>query len=527
VADEPTTLVLRFRDLSKSVGYTIASHQRVIERAGRVWWGWWNKPGERVPEGLFGSFATRARADGLAVLLLDSFTGRVYRATCTDISYEAGGHLQRSPDPTRTPMYYRAGRYAAWFAFSAIAEASSDVLTTFTQVGVADFFEHEGSRFSRFYGTQLPADGLAQQERSIWFVRPSRVGDRRSPRPTENFPVDFVTTQSPRLVWVSDLHFSEAAGEHAFPLENTTSRAKLSDAIDRVLDRVTGTRTAGGLVVSGDLAFRAKRGEFDLASQFLEQFKQSSGAGPAESIVVPGNHDLAFSEDPAVKTNPIANTTTVARRQYADFFQGHFGEPASAHLAMGRRLLLGGVAPIEVVGLNSSALQQESKHFQGHGFLGAPQLDDVASAMGWVRLGSGPRPYRVVVLHHHVLPITSRLEPERDAAYSVVLDAGALMLWLADHRVDLVLHGHMHDFGIADVTHLDSESIPRRFTVVGLGSAGVTLPAGDGSQNQFATLDFGTGGGPRLEVFRVFPAAEGSRLRPAVELPLSRALPQI
>jgi hypothetical protein len=50
-----TSLILRFRDLSTSPGETLARHQAIIEKNGHVWWGWWNKQGETVPENAFRS----------------------------------------------------------------------------------------------------------------------------------------------------------------------------------------------------------------------------------------------------------------------------------------------------------------------------------------------------------------------------------------------------------------------------------------------------------------------------------------
>lgn len=49
-----SSIILRFRDLSTPAGTTtIAEHRDIIAKKGYVWWGWWNKQGEIVPESAF------------------------------------------------------------------------------------------------------------------------------------------------------------------------------------------------------------------------------------------------------------------------------------------------------------------------------------------------------------------------------------------------------------------------------------------------------------------------------------------
>jgi hypothetical protein len=49
-----TSIILRFRDLSTPAGTTtIDEHREIIDAKTYVWWGWWHKQGETVPEGAF------------------------------------------------------------------------------------------------------------------------------------------------------------------------------------------------------------------------------------------------------------------------------------------------------------------------------------------------------------------------------------------------------------------------------------------------------------------------------------------
>ena len=106
------------------------------------------------------------------------------------------------------------------------------------------------------------------------------------------------------------------------------------------------------------------------------------------------------------------------------------------------------------------------------------QLDDVARDMGWrADDEDGLKGYRICVLHHHVVPILDREVPVYGRQSSVVHDAGALMRWLVAHRVDLVLHGHMHHFAVlkeSRASSLEAEAIRwHDFVVAALGSSGV------------------------------------------------------
>ena len=53
------TLILRFRDLATSEGQTIRLHREIIRKHKYVWWGWWNKFGEKVPIDLFTELTSR------------------------------------------------------------------------------------------------------------------------------------------------------------------------------------------------------------------------------------------------------------------------------------------------------------------------------------------------------------------------------------------------------------------------------------------------------------------------------------
>jgi 3',5'-cyclic AMP phosphodiesterase CpdA len=148
---------------------------------------------------------------------------------------------------------------------------------------------------------------------------------------------------------------------------------------------------------------------------------------------------------------------------------------------------------VDIASLNTSALQQVANAFQGHGFLGAPQLIEVSNAMKWSNNRDYPKGFRICMLHHHVVPILHREHPEIGVASSVVHDAGALMRWLTENEVDLVLHGHMHlPSFVKERRALDypKQTEWHEITVAALGSSGVKANHRPNQPNSYGILEF-------------------------------------
>lgn len=406
------TLILRFRDLATDKGQTIARHRQIISKQKYVWWGWWNKFGEKVPVDLFTKLNARMKKRALALYLFDSGTNELRLARCTEVRWAAEGKRVRSPDPKRTPKYYKEQEYFAWFKFTYIASTTSDVslLQTLTDLNVPDFFESLDSRFLRFHGKRIEsADELQHQNRTIWFVRPFRDGDRTGEaeapsialaKPYGPFSSDPLASHSSTLLWLSDVHF----GNHAFPLTSDHVQRDLSQALEHDLKQ-NGVNSVAAVIVSGDLTWKNEKAEFKTAEQFLNSLRSWSTLDSNRVLVCPGNHDLMFSADPSKKGQTANLAPDDARRRYGDFYQNFYGHTSNKFLSCGRRLLVGNAVPVDVVCLNSSLLEQVKNAFQGQGFVGFPQLADAAAQMGWDKIPSpdAPRAYRVLTLHHHLL----------------------------------------------------------------------------------------------------------------------------
>jgi 3',5'-cyclic AMP phosphodiesterase CpdA len=525
--DQVTSLILRFRDLVTPRGDTIAFHREIIVKREEVWWGWWKKSGETVPDEVFRSLVDTIRTAGpIQIYLMDSGHAQLFAATCPEIRWDANHDFLISSDSTATPDYYREQSYQAWFRFTNISDPlDPELLHTFSYVRVDDFFEERPSRYGAFYGKRIYSLGeLIQQNRTIWFVRAARPSDpvhqvsffNASLLEPADFDRSYQQTPSANLLWVSDLHYS-ATGHHGFALEPTTaSLASVGSAIERAFQD-HGIADVGGVIVSGDITWKAEPEEYHQARHFFEWTRRWTKVGNSAFVTCPGNHDLSFSADAADKTAKVDvdMAPETARSAYVDFYRELFFKAPNRFLSSGRKFLLGDTVAVDIACLNSSLLDQQKDLFQGHGFLGDDQLRDAAAQLGWSSGAAGPRAFRIVVVHHHVMPVTFREQPQTGRIYSVALDAEALMRWCIEHRVNLILHGHMHQPFCAKVSRPVNPLQPlgawHALHVLGLGSSGVARnDVGEVGKNIFAVLHFGDTG---VEV-RLFSIAADSPSAP-------------
>jgi 3',5'-cyclic AMP phosphodiesterase CpdA len=515
------TLILRFRDLVTDPSETIASHGAIIDAAGHTWWAWWNKLGEKVPTEVSSELNGRMGKDGpLAIYLMDSGQELLYEARCAEIHWPLDLGREPSPDPDKTPEYYRNRSYQAWFKLTAIAREPvaepATVLNALTYVRVDDFFTSGESKYGVFYGKRIysPSE-LRQQDRTIWFVREAKATDPHHEIALVNarmtMPRDFVTdpvaTRSHTFLWLSDAHFDAAGEHHTFALAPEHGVRMLGPALEEDV-QAAGVAQLGGVIASGDLTWRATDEDYAHVKAMMRNIQSWSRLDdPASFVVCPGNHDLAFSADPARKDQPVTVTASEARAAYERFYSDFFQRGPNEFLAMGRRYLVGDSRIVDIVALNTSLLQQHHEIFQGQGFVGDAQLTHVASEMGWNPENVEDRAYRVMVLHHHVMPVVYREVPEHGRQYSLLLDAGAVMRWAVTHRIDLILHGHMHQPYCGLITlplHSTGQLADTHTTgLAALASTGVGAEhRGEIGQNLFGLLDFAPDG-VRVRMYQV------------------------
>ena len=509
------SIILRFRDLSNpACTTTVGEHKHIITEKGYVWWGWWNKQGETVPEDAFREIlAEIKKSRSYEVFLFDTGKYEFRRARLTDIKWDNTLVPIATPERPATPNYYGDAHYLAWFKLESIDDnvLPESELHNWSYVRIDDFFETKKSTFDEFYDKQLASfKELRNQDRTIWFVRPKKstdgvheihVHDRTRTSPS-NFSEQVVQLHTPNLLWVSDPHFSN--DHHDFLRRPDKFHINLSEAIRRDLGYIK-KKEIGGLLISGDLTWKATREEYEFASEFISDVKSWATLTASQVLVCPGNHDLAFSKEPWTKGTPATELGEASLVEYKRFYEQLYEVKPTKDLACGRRFWVPDGGTVDIASLNSSALQQVAGAFQGHGFIGGDQLRDTAKAMMWSEDRSRPKGFRVCMLHHHVVPILHREHPEIGTAASVVYDAGALMRWLVENEVNLVLHGHMHlPSLVKEGRALDYPNQERwhEIVVAALGSSGVVASHRPNQPNSYGLLEF-VRDGVKLTVRRI------------------------
>ncbi len=177
------------------------------------------------------------------------------------------------------------------------------------------------------------------------------------------------------------------------------------------------------IVVSGDLAQRARYGEFQAARRFLD------GLGRvAPTLVIPGNHDVQWWRSPL---------GLFGQRPKYRKYRMHFGEDLTPTLELARVVI---VSALTSYGLAWGSLTWNLKDLTVKGHLPRSEVRRVRAVLAQVPSDK----VRVLVLHHNVLPgvISERWGLARPRL---------ALKRLAGLDLDLVLCGHDHTEGAGDI----------------------------------------------------------------------------
>lgn len=169
------------------------------------------------------------------------------------------------------------------------------------------------------------------------------------------------------------------------------SRYFIPSLAKRVVDEVNAL-APDIVVVTGDLTDMGFRDEFEAAARLIGKIECDS------KMVLMGNHD--------------------ARNVGDEHFEDLFGERSA-------ELVKGGV---RILGIDSSEPDLDT------GRVGRERYQWMES-----RLGLDPDEFKVVAMHHHLVPV-----PGTGRERNIINDAGDLLHVLAENSVDLVLCGHKH-----------------------------------------------------------------------------------
>jgi 3',5'-cyclic AMP phosphodiesterase CpdA len=160
------------------------------------------------------------------------------------------------------------------------------------------------------------------------------------------------------------------------------------------------------IACTGDLANIALPEEYARGRTWLESL-----GSPDDVSLVPGNHDAY-----------VASGLEDAETEWASYMCDDEGDDGFPYLR--RR------GPLALVGLSSAV---PTAPFMATGWLGEKQLAALANMLAALKQENL---FRVLLIHHP--PVSAAKHHKR------LRDAGALMDVIAEHGVDLLLHGHDH-----------------------------------------------------------------------------------
>jgi 3',5'-cyclic AMP phosphodiesterase CpdA len=215
-----------------------------------------------------------------------------------------------------------------------------------------------------------------------------------------------------RILHVSDLHF----GWPAIPEQ--------AEAVETLVQE----ETFDVVVVSGDLAQRARAGEFQRAAVLLRDIRRSPAHPPL--ITVPGNHDVAWWFAP-LGVGQRERVYEKYRRYITPDLEPVLRVPGATFVGLNT-----------AAGVDWHTLTWNPRDLSVKGGLRSRQLAHAAS----VFTASPPGDARIIVMHHN--PMRGELSGRHGLLRSTrVLAAFTAM------GVDLVLCGHDHQEAIHFVEH--------------------------------------------------------------------------
>ena len=176
----------------------------------------------------------------------------------------------------------------------------------------------------------------------------------------------------------------------------------------------------------------------DLAKQVLSDLAKEIGVDPNLFCMVPGNHDIVRKPADSVPDVRQALLHYDHESGFCTLREESSGvyklSPLNyvAQIQYGKKTLLLGL-------LNSSYLN-ETADFADYGYVG-DDADVVFDLLGREKSSSVTK---IVVLHHHVLPVYEREIFAANGRISMTLDAARLLRQAQEANVSVVLHGHQH-----------------------------------------------------------------------------------
>lgn len=298
---------------------------------------------------------------------------------------------------------------------------------------------------------------------------------------------------------------------------------------------VDSRQTLDSIVVSGDLTVAGAENGFALVPDLMGELGKALPQAD-RILIAPGNHDVAWSTaaGSAERYRSILNLRQKEgyRTAYLDGIdidaEGKVlgTEPPPSLTGEDGSYILVAMNSSNNCGIQTETEPNLSEHldalkdraksdpplavllraWERRGLVDLARIDDGHLAAcgrllsSLVSTGETAGPLRIVAMHHPLAPVTTveELKP-----FEVLSNLGSVREWVANHDVDVVLHGHTHLAYMRHDSHKPFNSAPtspaHRFVVVGGGTIGLGGPA----EGPVASLISTNPSAPRLRPLRV------------------------
>jgi 3',5'-cyclic AMP phosphodiesterase CpdA len=350
------------------------------------------------------------------------------------------------------------------------------------------------------------------------------------------------------ILHLTDLHLGDAGNgqemdDHKLGLIPHDERVSRTLLIRNTLRQlrvqcVQNSETLDAVVVSGDITKNNDPGGYAEFSSVLEELGDQLPP-PRRILVVPGNHDVAWETAPSSVARYVNFIEYVRSKGFITPLLDGVDE-AKDHAE--KNLLRLDEGAVEVVALNSSNYcgTRVLPPIPPSGFIpasdarGNDEPADLARVSPW-QLESwatyfaqtdssteeSTKPFlRIAVLHHQLLPVTSREELK---PFESLINLGTFRYFLRAHNFHTVLHGHKH----ASTVYWDHisppgqsgphPSIAHKVLVI----SGTTVTRGSSEVEVARLLRFVPGNAPRCEIRRLEGVEPGAKvvLTPKISFP--------
>lgn len=292
------------------------------------------------------------------------------------------------------------------------------------------------------------------------------------------------------ILHISDLHF----GRRFF-------FKQINEDIVRTLESLATTKkiTPDFLIVSGDVAEHPSPFAMRKAYDFICKLAKAANIAPENAMVIPGNHDY--------KRFGNVGLRRLTRIPFEIYFRKHWGEQddwdkrlAAVRGERGKRWwryikYCGNALWPTGKGMRDKILKisDKERRLAIFGMNSTPLFEWFGMATGKVSnahiqelresvQASEKEPgeadvFKIVVVHHHPLPIRHDRESGLVDSLMVFHNAGIFLEAMIEEKFDLVLHGHKHRSGFSRITYDYLDETRYTLCVLAAGSTTCKKPS--------------------------------------------------